>query len=54
MKIYLLNETVFEGVENLVLNEIVFYDFGVNLDEFDALLCTSKNALKALKKQKIV
>ncbi|HEG0289540.1 TPA: uroporphyrinogen-III synthase, partial [Campylobacter coli] len=23
MKIYLLNETVFEGVENLVLNEIV-------------------------------
>ncbi|EPM7059583.1 uroporphyrinogen-III synthase [Campylobacter coli] len=52
MKIYLLNETVFEGVENLVLNEIVFYDFGVNLDEFDALLCTSKNALKALKKTK--
>ncbi len=52
MKIYLLNETAFEGIENLVLNEIVFYDFSVNLNEFDALICTSKNALKALKKTK--
>ncbi|WP_348518801.1 uroporphyrinogen-III synthase [Campylobacter sp. CCS1377] len=54
MKIYLLNETPFEGVENLILNEIKFYDFSVNLSEFDVLICTSKNALKALEKAKII
>ncbi|EBH4174115.1 uroporphyrinogen-III synthase, partial [Campylobacter jejuni] len=48
MKIYLLNETPFEGVENLILNEIIFYDFSVDLNLYDALICTSKNALKAL------
>ncbi|MBM0637176.1 uroporphyrinogen-III synthase [Campylobacter sp. VicNov18] len=53
MKIYLLNKTPFEGVENLVLNELVFYDFNVDLNEYDALICTSKNALKALKKANI-
>ena len=52
MKIYLLSETPFEGVENLILNEIVFYDFSVDLSLYDALICTSKNALKALKKEK--
>ncbi len=54
MKIYLLNETPFKGVENLILNEIKFYDFSVNLNDFDALICTSKNALKALEKAKII
>ncbi|EEU7225947.1 uroporphyrinogen-III synthase, partial [Campylobacter jejuni] len=53
MKIYLLNETPFEGVENLILNEIVFYDFSVDLSLYDALICTSKNALKALQHAKI-
>ncbi|HDZ5003246.1 TPA: uroporphyrinogen-III synthase [Campylobacter jejuni] len=48
MKIYLLNESPFEGVENLILNEIVFYNFSVDLSGYDALICTSKNALKAL------
>lgn len=54
MKIYLLNETPFKGVENLILNEIKFYDFSVNLNDFDSLICTSKNALKALEKAKII
>lgn len=53
MKNYLLNETPFEGVENLILNEIVFYDFSVDLSLYDALICTSKNALKALQHAKI-
>ena len=53
MKIYLLNETPFKGVENLVLSEIIFYDFVVNLSFYDALICTSKNALKALQNANI-
>lgn len=52
MDIYLLNHTPFEGVKNIILNEFVFYDFNVNLDEFDALIITSKNALNALKRSK--
>lgn len=52
MDIYLLNSTPFEGIKNLVLNEIIFYDFSINLTEFDALIITSKNALKALKQSK--
>ncbi|HDZ5064930.1 TPA: uroporphyrinogen-III synthase [Campylobacter jejuni] len=54
MKIYLLNESPFEGVENLILNEIVFYNFSVDLSGYDALICTSKNALKALQNANIV
>lgn len=53
MKIYLLNETPFEGVENLILNELVFYDFSVDLSKYQALIYTSKNALKALQKANI-
>lgn len=53
MDIYLLNSTPFEGIKNLVLNEIIFYDFSINLTEFDALIITSKNVLKALKQIKI-
>nr|WP_215728839.1 uroporphyrinogen-III synthase [Campylobacter vulpis] len=53
VKIYLLNEAKFEGVENLILNEIKFFDFNVNLKDFNALILTSKNALKALEKAKI-
>lgn len=53
MKIYLLNEARFEGVENLILNEVKFFDFNVDLEEFNALILTSKNAPKALKKAKI-
>lgn len=53
MKIYLLNETPFEGVENLILSRVKFYDFSVDLSRFEALICTSKNALKALENAKI-
>lgn len=53
MLIYLLNKTPFEGVKNLILNEIIFFDIKLNLDHYDALICTSKNALIALEKNKI-
>ncbi|EAH7984854.1 uroporphyrinogen-III synthase [Campylobacter upsaliensis] len=53
MKIYLLNEAKFKGVENLILNEIKFFDFNVNLKDFNALILTSKNAVKALERAKI-
>ncbi len=52
MQIYLLNKTPFDGVINLVLNELEFFDFSVDLFEFQALILTSKNALKALKLSK--
>jgi len=48
MQIYLLNESKFQGVQNLVLNQIVYYDFKADLREFDALLISSQNAIKAL------
>ena len=50
LKIYLLAKERFEGVENLILSRIKFHNFFVDLKEFDALLCTSKNALKALER----
>ncbi len=53
MQIYLTNETKFEGVINLILNEIKFASFKLNLSEFNALIITSKNALKALEINKI-
>ncbi|MCX2682396.1 uroporphyrinogen-III synthase [Campylobacter sp. MIT 21-1685] len=48
MCIYLLNNIPFKGVINLVFNEIVYRDFTIDLSTFDALIITSKNALKAL------
>ncbi|TKX31736.1 uroporphyrinogen-III synthase [Campylobacter estrildidarum] len=53
MQIYLLNKTPFEGVKNLILNEIVFFDIDINLHQYNALICTSKNALLALEKSKV-
>lgn len=53
MKIYLVAKESFEGVENLILSRVEFCDFSVNLRDFEALICTSKNALKALEKAKI-
>lgn len=46
--IYLIGEDIFEGVENLILTKIKFFNFQVNLNDFDALIITSKNALKSL------
>ena len=48
--IYLVGSNLeFEGVKTLVLNEIKFNKFSVNLAEFDALALTSKNSVNALK-----
>ena len=48
--IYLVGANLeFEGVKTLVLNEIKFNKFSVNLAEFDALVLTSKNSVNALK-----
>ena len=48
--IYLVGSNLeFEGVKTLVLNEIKFNKFSVNLAEFDALVLTSKNSINALK-----
>lgn len=50
--IYLIGKEHFIGVKNIVLNTIKFMDFSVNLNDFDALIITSQNALKALKQSK--
>ncbi|KAA6227533.1 MULTISPECIES: uroporphyrinogen-III synthase [unclassified Campylobacter] len=48
MQIYFLGEDKFEGVENLILNEFKFFHFDINFNDFDALIISSKNALRAL------
>nr|WP_314889764.1 uroporphyrinogen-III synthase [uncultured Campylobacter sp.] len=53
--IYLVGSNLeFEGVKTLVLNEIKFNKFSVNLAEFDALVLTSKNSVNALKFNQIL
>ena len=53
--IYLVGSNLeFEGVKTLVLNEIKFNKFSVNLAEFDALVLTSKNSVNALKLNQIL
>ena len=52
--IYLVGSNLeFDGVKTLVLNEIKFNKFSVNLAEFDALVLTSKNSVNALKVNQI-
>ncbi|WP_308400900.1 uroporphyrinogen-III synthase [Campylobacter lari] len=48
MMIYFIGDKEFDGVKTIRLNEIKFLDFEVNLKEFDCLIISSKNALKAL------
>lgn len=54
--IYLVANSPFkhEKIINLKLNRIDFLKFGVNLDEFDALVLTSKTAIEALKINSII
>ncbi|CAD7286700.1 hypothetical protein LMG7974_00040 [Campylobacter majalis] len=53
--IYLINhENKYEGVENLVLNEICYFNFSLDLNDFDALIITSKNSINALKFNEIL
>ena len=50
--IYLVGKERFIGVKNIILNKILFFDFAVNLNEYQALIVSSKNALTALKRSK--
>ena len=52
MMIYLVGKERFIGVKNIILNKILFFDFAVNLNEYQALIVSSKNALRALKRSK--
>ncbi|MBE2984683.1 uroporphyrinogen-III synthase [Campylobacter sp. RM9344] len=53
--IYLVGSDLkFEGVKTLVLNEISFLKFDVNLNNYDALIITSKNSINALKFNEIL
>ncbi|MCR6574405.1 uroporphyrinogen-III synthase [Campylobacter insulaenigrae] len=46
--IYFIGREKFYGVENIILNEIKFFEFNVNLNDFDCLIISSKNSIKAL------
>ncbi len=46
--VYFIGREKFDGIENIVLNEIRFYQFNVNLNDFDCLIISSKNSLKSL------
>ena len=47
-KIYLLNNIPFDGVENLEVFKIKFIPSVININEYDALIFTSKNAIYSL------
>lgn len=57
MKTYivsLLNEKAyFEDIEEIYVNKLYFYDFYINLDDFNAVIFTSKNAFKSCIKNNI-
>lgn len=48
--IYLFSDKACEGVEHLPLIEIAFYDKSLCLDDFDAIIFTSKNSVEALER----
>ena len=52
-KIYLLNEQKFDGVENLEVFEIEYLRFDLDLEKYDALVFTSKNAIFSLEENGI-
>lgn len=48
--IYLVGSNLeFKGVKTLILNEIKYQKFSVNLADFNAIVLTSKNSINALK-----
>ena len=52
--IYLIGSGAkFKGIETLVLNEIKFSEISVNLADFSALVITSKNAVEAMRFNRI-
>ena len=52
-KIYLLNEQKFDGVENLEVFEIEYLRFDLDLEKYDALVFTSKNAIFSIEENGI-
>ena len=52
-KIYLLNEQKFDDVENLEVFEIEYLRFDLDLEKYDALVFTSKNAIFSLEENGI-
>ena len=52
-KIYLLNEQKFDGVENLEVFEIEYLRVDLDLEKYDALVFTSKNAIFSLEENGI-
>lgn len=58
MKIFLISvqpinyqnedKTLFEDVNNIITNDIKIMDYNLNLDDIDALIFTSKNAIKSM------
>lgn len=52
--IYLVGSNLkYRGVKSIVLNEISYFKFDLDLSDFDALVVTSKNSISALKFNKI-
>ena len=49
-KIYLLNDDKYEGVTNLPVIKINFFDKKIDLGQYDALIFTSKNGVRAIDK----
>lgn len=47
-EIYLISHTPNDRVKNIKVCELEFLNFNLNLDEFNALVVTSKNSIKAL------
>ncbi len=47
-EIYLLNSDIYEGVKNLPVIEVGFFEKEVNLQKYDALIFTSKNGVRAI------
>lgn len=52
-KIYLLNDQKFEGIENLEVFEIEYLKFNLDLNKYNALVFTSKNAIFSLEENNI-
>lgn len=46
--IYLLSNSIYDGVKSLPMIEINYLDFDIDLDIYDTLIFTSKNSVEAL------
>ncbi|MSN96387.1 uroporphyrinogen-III synthase [Campylobacter sp. FMV-PI01] len=53
MDIFLVSHTENDRVKNIKVCGVKFYNFSIDLSDFDALVATSKNSIKALKNNSI-